>query len=181
MSGSKHSDRARSILLALLAAAWASPAAAQAALTPEAQMVRPAQEFAVIGRETIPIPLLSIGGNQASVTQSGQSNVLNLDQRGGSVATTQQIGLSNTANVAMRGDQSALFLVQTGSGNAATVTTSGPNTVNIQQNGDRSRSDITLNVQGATVTSQQNGSNLSNAISQSGVGKAVTVVQSQGR
>lgn len=168
-----------SIVLILLAAVWAPPASAQARMTPEAQMARPAQEYAVIGRETIPIPLLSVGGNQASITQSGQSNALNLDQQGGSVATTRQFGTSNTANVAMRGDQNALFLVQSGSGNAATVTTSGPNTVNVQQNGDNSRSDIKLNVQGSTVTSQQNGSNLSNAISQSGIGKAVTVVQTR--
>ena len=179
MIGSRKLGVAPSIVLILLAAIWVSPAAAQAVMTPEAQMIMPAQEYAVIGRETIPIPLLSTGGNQASVAQSGRSNALNLAQQGGSVATTQQFGTSNTANVAMRGDQNVLFLVQSGSGNAATVTTIGPNTVGVQQNGDNNRTDITLNGQGATAMSRQEGSNLSNAITQSGAGKPVTVVQSR--
>lgn len=179
MIGSRKLNVAPSVVLILLTAVWASPAAAQATMTPEARMGKPAQEYAVIGHETIPIPLLSIGGNQASITQSGQSNALNLDQQGGSVATTQQFGTSNTANVAMRGDQNVLFLVQSGSGNAATVTTSGPNTVGVQQNGNNNRTDITLNGQGATAMSRQDGSNLSNAITQSGAGKPVTVVQSR--
>ena len=179
MSDSRKLGSAPSVALILLAAAWAAPAAAQAVMSPEAQMVTPTQEYAVIGRETIPIPLLSVGGNRASITQSGQSNALNLDQQGGSFAATRQTGSSNTADIAMRGDQNALFLLQSGTGNAATVSTVGPNTVGIKQNGDNNRTDITLNGQGATVLSQQNGSNLSNTITQSGAGKPVTVVQSR--
>lgn len=179
MNGSRSRQTKPSLIVALFASLWGLPAAAQTATPVEAQLAAPAQEYATIGHETIPIPLLSVSGNRASVTQIGQSNTLTLDQQGRSNATTQQIGSSNTANVAMQGDRNVLFLVQAGSGNAATVTSSLPNTANIQQNGDNNRSDIKFNNQGATIISQQNGSNLTNAISQSGVGKAVTVVQSR--
>lgn len=165
--------------LALVSLFGAGPAAAQTVLTHEAQMVAPAQEYAVIGRETIPIPLLSIGGNQVSVTQTGQSNALNLEQQGRSVAMTQQLGSSNTASATLRGDQNALSLIQTGTGNTSSITTIGSNTVGVQQIGDNNRSDIKLFGQGATVTSQQIGSGMSNAITQGGVGKAVSVVQSR--
>lgn len=179
MRGSRKATIRGRVALALLGIVAAGPAVAQVTLTPEAQMATPAQEYAVIGRETIPIPLLSIGGNRASVTQSGQSNGLTLDQQGRSVATTQQIGSSNTASAALRGDQNALSLFQSGTGNKSSVTTSGSNTVGVQQIGDNNRSDITLYGQGATVTSQQIGSGMSNAITQGGAGKAVSVVQSR--
>lgn len=168
----------RSAALGLLTASWMCPAVAQTVMTPEAQMATPAQEYAVIGRETIPIPLLSVGG-QASVAQSGQANVLTLDQQGRASAMAQQIGSSNMASATMRGDQSILSLIQAGNANKATVAVGAGNTVGVQQNGDNNRTDITLNVRGAAITSEQNGSNLSNAITQSGVGKAVTVIQSR--
>ena len=201
MSGCKHSDRARSALLVLLAAGWAAPAAAQAALTPEAQMIAPPQEFAVIGRETIPIPLLSVGGNRAAITQAGQSNALTLEQQGRSTVTAQQSGTSNVAGAALRGDQNALSLIQSGVGNASTVSASGSSGVSVQQVGSNNRSDINLTAPGASALSQQIGSNnrsdislstpgasavnqqfgnnLTNTVTQLGAPKAISVIQSR--
>lgn len=201
MSGFKHSDRARSALLASLVLGWAAPAAAQATLSPEAQMIARPQEYAVIGRETIPIPLLSTGGNQASVTQTGQSNALTLEQLGRSTVTAQQIGSGNIAGAALRGDQGALSLFQSGIGNTSAVTAGGSSGISVQQIGNNNRSDISLTAQGTTASSQQVGnnnrsdislstqgasavnqqfgSNLSNTVTQQGVPKAITVTQSR--
>lgn len=192
---------ARTVAVILLAAGCASLAAAQGGPTPEAQMIAPAQEYAVIGRETIPIPLLSVGGNRAAVTQSGQSNALTLEQLGRSNVSAQQTGTSNVASAALRGDQNALALVQSGIGNASTVTANGGTGVTVQQLGNNNqsdislfapgttalsqqvgnnnRSDISLSVPGASAVNQQLGNNLTNTITQQGLPKAISVVQSR--
>ncbi|TXM64372.1 hypothetical protein FV222_02515 [Methylobacterium sp. WL103] len=151
------------------------------ALAPlQAQTAAPVQGYAVIGGETIPIPLLSDGADRTMVNQSGQSNSVTLETQGRGVSTTQtQIGSGNRAGVSVAADQTTFTLMQSGNLNTANVSAvnGSGNRLGIEQVGNGNTSSISATGQSNTIVSQQIGSNLSNTISDVGSNRTITVRQ----